>query len=234
MERSTAQVSSVTDSNGNVYQLAVGPTVVPSAFSQAIYYANNIKAWRKRRHGQIHRRRRPIRTFGFWNTAGIDPLNPIDVTAAYSSANGICEYPSLIHRYCDNHACAGSFGGSQHRGRLTTGPGANFTQRLLTTPDGDIAEDRVVRCLVSTAPAAARQLLGAWVMQMVAFRGAASQPPDTTPPTVSITPPAGATTGTVTVTVSASDAGTGVAGVQLQIDGIPFGTAATTSPTLSL
>ena len=27
---------------------------------------------------------------------------------------------------------------------LTSGPGANFTQRLLTVPDGNLAEDRVV------------------------------------------------------------------------------------------
>ena len=41
---STSQVSSVTDSKGNVYQLAVGPTVLtgPPAFSQSIYYSKNI------------------------------------------------------------------------------------------------------------------------------------------------------------------------------------------------
>ena len=30
---------------------------------------------------------------------------------------------------------------------LTTGAGDGFTQRLLTTPDGDIAEDRVTRAI---------------------------------------------------------------------------------------
>src|SRR5260370_5005616 len=40
----TAQVSSLKDSNGNVYQLAVGPTVLTGGapLSQAIYYAKNI------------------------------------------------------------------------------------------------------------------------------------------------------------------------------------------------
>ena len=69
----------------------------------------------------------------------------------------------------------------------------------------------------------------AWAMQMVAFRAAAPQPSDTIAPTVSVTPPTSGT-GTITVTVSASDTGTGVAGVLLQVDGIPFGTAATASP----
>jgi hypothetical protein len=36
---STAHVSSLRDSNENVYQLATGPTVVTGTLSQAIYYA---------------------------------------------------------------------------------------------------------------------------------------------------------------------------------------------------
>ena len=39
---STATVSSVSDSKGNVYTRAVGPTVVSGALSQSIYYAKNI------------------------------------------------------------------------------------------------------------------------------------------------------------------------------------------------
>src|SRR5271163_2489425 len=43
---STTQVSSLTDSKGNVYQLAVGPTVLTGSapLSQAIYCAKNISA----------------------------------------------------------------------------------------------------------------------------------------------------------------------------------------------
>ncbi len=39
---STATVSSVRDSKGNVYTRAVGPTVVSGFLSQSIYYAKNI------------------------------------------------------------------------------------------------------------------------------------------------------------------------------------------------
>ena len=56
----TSQVSSVTDSKGNLYQLAVGPTVLTgvTSCSQAIYYAKDISAgardgsfgWRFSRH----------------------------------------------------------------------------------------------------------------------------------------------------------------------------------------
>src|SRR5581483_11190280 len=40
---STATVSSVTDSKGNVYARAVGPTIVSGSLSQSIYYARNIQ-----------------------------------------------------------------------------------------------------------------------------------------------------------------------------------------------
>ena len=41
---STATVSTVTDTSGNTYTLAVGPTVVSGTLSQSIYYAKNIAA----------------------------------------------------------------------------------------------------------------------------------------------------------------------------------------------
>ena len=53
--------------------------------------------------------------------------------------------------------------------QTTTGPGGGFTSRLLTVPDGDIAEDQMVTATGSysaTAPLSS----GQWIMQMVAFR----------------------------------------------------------------
>ena len=41
---STAVVNAVTDSKGNVYTRAVGPTAVAGQLSQSIYYAKNIAA----------------------------------------------------------------------------------------------------------------------------------------------------------------------------------------------
>jgi hypothetical protein len=40
----TAQISSVTDTAGNIYKLAVGPTRVSGFLSQSIFYAKNIVA----------------------------------------------------------------------------------------------------------------------------------------------------------------------------------------------
>src|SRR5207249_4977552 len=60
---------------------------------------------------------------------------------------------------------------------------------------------------------------------------ATTSPQDTTPPTVAITAPAGGTTvsGTVTVTASASD-NVSVTGVQLQLDGVNLGSEITSAP----
>jgi hypothetical protein len=56
-------------------------------------------------------------------------------------------------------------------------------------------------------------------------------PPDTTPPTVSVTAPApGTVSGVIPLTASATDAGSGVKSVQFLIDGLPLGTAITSSP----
>jgi hypothetical protein len=41
---STAQFNSVQDVSGNLYQSAIGPTVMTGQLSQSIYYAKNIKA----------------------------------------------------------------------------------------------------------------------------------------------------------------------------------------------
>src|SRR5208337_2801795 len=41
-DNTTAQISSVTDSSGNPYYLAAGPTLLSGLASQSIFYANNI------------------------------------------------------------------------------------------------------------------------------------------------------------------------------------------------
>jgi hypothetical protein len=114
----------------------------------------------------------------------------------------------------------------------TSAAGTGFTSRMITNPDGDIAEDRVVTA-VGSYSASATLASGGWVMQMVAFRasGASAPPADTTPPTASITSPAAgaALTGTVTVSVTASDA-SGVTSVQLVVDGTATGAIDTSSP----
>jgi hypothetical protein len=224
----TAKVSSVTDSTGNAYQLAVGPTLLSGMLSQSIYYAKNIKVKAGTNTVSVNFTGTPaypdVRILEY---SGIDPVNALDVVVgstgnnATSSSSGTVPTTNSVDLLVGANVIESA----------TTGPGPGFTQRLLTYPDGDIAEDRLVN-VSGFYSASSPCIVGAWVMQMAAFRSAVGLPPDTTPPTVNITTPvAGATlTGTATVNVSASDTGTGVAAVQLQIDGVPFGTSDTTSP----
>ena len=50
--------------------------------------------------------------------------------------------------------------------------GSGFTSRIITSPDGDIAEDKVVTTAGSNSAAATLSSSGPWVMQMVTFAAA--------------------------------------------------------------
>jgi hypothetical protein len=53
----------------------------------------------------------------------------------------------------------------------TTGAaGSGFTSRIITSPDGDIAEDKVVTTAGSNSATALLTSSGPWVMQMVTFK----------------------------------------------------------------
>src|SRR5205814_5150818 len=70
---------------------------------------------------------------------GADLGNPVDVTAA-ASGNSASSGSGAV---TTTNATDLLFGANIVT-TLTTGPGTSFTQRLLTSPDGDIAEDRMV------------------------------------------------------------------------------------------
>src|SRR5437867_3435766 len=83
-----------------------------------------------------------------------------------------------------------------------------------------------------TLTAVARDLLGLqWMSDPVTVTVSNGPPPDTTPPTVSITSPSSGSTvsGAITVTASASD-NVGVAGVQFLLDGANLGAEDTGAP----
>jgi hypothetical protein len=99
--------------------------------------------------------------------SGVDPVNPVDVTAA-SSGNSTSTSSGSVTTTNANDLL---FGANLVQ-TTTTGPGSGFTRRLLTSPDADIAEDRIVSVLGSYSAAAPVTPSGPWIMQMVAFRAA--------------------------------------------------------------
>jgi chitodextrinase len=176
----TAQVASVSDTKGNSYQLAVGPTAQPGEITQSIYHATNIAAAAAGANAvtvsfTAAARFPDIRVLEY---AGIDPINAVDVTASANGSTAISSTPPVSTTNASDLLFAANTVAS-----LTTGAGSGWTSRVITSPDGDIAEDRVVAAPGSYDSTAPLSNAGGWVMQIVAFRGAGSGAPDTQPPT---------------------------------------------------
>ena len=160
----TSNISSVTDSRGNIYQVAAAITR-SGAVSQAIYYAKNIAAGANTvtvtASGST-----PYLDIRIAEYSGLDLASPFDVTASASGSSaspssGAATTRSATELLVGAGTTTGAF----------TGPGSGYTTRIITTPDADILEDRVVTTSGSyTATAAMTN--SSWVMQLVAFRAA--------------------------------------------------------------
>ncbi len=220
----TSNITSVTDSAGNTYQLAV-PTARGAGLSQAIYYAKNIKAAAAGTNTLTvnFNTATPYVDIRATEYSGLDANSPFDIGASASgtgttanSGNVTTTAPGLV------------FGAGMTSGGYTT-PGTGFTTRVITNPDADIALDRIVTSSGAYNATANMSGSSSWVMQVATFKAASVAPGDTVAPTVSVAAPAGTLTGTVTVTANASD-NVGVAGVRFLVDNNQIGTEDTTSP----
>ncbi|HET7539704.1 MAG TPA: fibronectin type III domain-containing protein, partial [Polyangiaceae bacterium] len=224
----SATINSVSDTKGNVYTLAVGPTIVAGIGSHAIYYAKNV-ASASAGSNTVSVAFTPAAAYPDVRIAeysGLDSSNPLDVVATGQGNSALSSTSSVLTSSTTDLLVAANLVTT-----TTSGPGAGFTQRMITVPNADILEDRVVNSAGSynaTAPVA----LGGWIMQMVAFRAGAPVPVDTTPPSVALTSPAAGATlsGVVTVSVTANDNESGIQSVQLLVDGNPIGVPSTSSP----
>jgi hypothetical protein len=112
---------------------------------------------------------------------GADQNVPVDVTAASSgntatSSSGSATTTNPIDLLF----------GANTVTTLTSGPGTGFTTRLLTSPDGDIAEDQMVTTAGSYTATAPLSPAGPWIMQMVAIRAASGGGPVLT--SIAVTP----------------------------------------------
>jgi chitodextrinase len=165
-------IKSVTDTIGNVYTLAVGPTVQPGpagggGLSQAVYYAKNIASANANGNAV---------TVSF-NTAaafpdvrileysGLNATSPLDVTAAAVGNSATSSSGTATTTSASELLVAANmvFTG-------TSGAGTGFTSRMITNPDGDIVEDRIVTATGSYQATAPLSGAGPWIMQMAGFR----------------------------------------------------------------
>ena len=135
----TSAITSVTDASGNMYQVAA-PTARGTGLSQAIYYAKNIKAAAGGQHGdgRLQRLRAVCRC----------PRHGVQRARTDKSVRhvglGVRQLGDRQQRQPDDIVPGGVvFGAGMTSGGFTAS-GAGFTTRIITVPDTDIVNDRVV------------------------------------------------------------------------------------------
>jgi hypothetical protein len=176
---SSAKVTSVVDSKGNSYHLAAGPTV-GNELTQSIYYANNIQAAAANENVVTINYSSPAKfpDIRILEYSGVDPVNPVDEVVS-STGNSSPSTTGVLKTTNPNDLLVGA----NTVKTLATGAQNGFTQRILTTPDGDLVQDQIVKSTGSYSGNVSLTLDGGWVMQIVAFRCALAPPAPTPTPT---------------------------------------------------
>jgi hypothetical protein len=189
----TSAISSITDSKGNTYTRAVGPTA-STGLQQAIYYAKNIAAGSNTVSVNFNQAAAypDVRILEY---SGLDPTSPLDVTAA-GTGNGTGASSGSATTTSANELI---FGSGTTTGTTFTAAGSGFTTRVLNIY-GNMAEDKTVSSAGSYA-ATATNSGGYWVMQMGAFKASASSSPPSAPTVTSISPTSGTANGGTAVNI---------------------------------
>jgi hypothetical protein len=159
----TSAVSSVTDSQGNVYVPAIGPTKT-AGLQQVIYYARNI----------VGGSNQVIVTFSqaasypdvrILEYSGIDTNSPLDVTAA-----GVGAGTAANSGFATTTSPTELIFATGTTGTAFSAAGSGFTNRGINVY-GNIAEDRTVTS-TGAYNATATTSSSNWIMQMATFKAA--------------------------------------------------------------
>jgi len=156
----TSTVQSVKDSGGNNYSLAIGPTT-GTGLRQSIYYLSNIAGGSNTVTVTFNQ---PA-AFPDVRILEYRGVTAVDVTAG-ASGSGTAANSGPAATTIANELIFGA----DTVATLTGAPGSGFTSRIITVPDGDIAEDKVMTTAGSNSATATLNGSGPWVMQMVAFK----------------------------------------------------------------
>ena len=172
----TTHLISVSDSHGNLYAAAVGPTVQAGTATEAIYYAPGVAAGLNTVTIQFDALAAypDVRVAEY---SGIATISPLDVAVGATGNSAASSSGAVTTANANDLLVAGNLVQSG-----TTAAGANFTKRVITTPDSDILEDRIVTAAGSYSATAAVSPSAAWIMQMAAFK-ASTAVGDTQAPT---------------------------------------------------
>ncbi|MGC2462498.1 MAG: fibronectin type III domain-containing protein [Steroidobacteraceae bacterium] len=164
-------ISSVTDSKGNSYSLAVGPTVSSGNATQSIYYAKNIAAAAAGANtatvnfsGSV-----PEADIRILEYSGLNTTSPLDV-AVGASGTGTALSSGSVTTSNANDLLVGADMVLNSFAAVGTG----YTARIITSPNSDLVEDQAVAATGSYSATSTQTASGWWVMQLAAFRAASS------------------------------------------------------------
>jgi hypothetical protein len=196
----TSTVQSVTDSTGNAYTLAIAPTQT-TGLSQALYYAKNVVGGNNTVTVKFNAAAAypDIRILEY---SGLDQTNPLESTAAavgtgtQSSTGSVTTTGNKELLFAANTVATG-----------TTQPASPFVARVITNPDGDVAQDAIVASPGTYTAAATLSPSGRWVMQLAAFKGAGST--SAAPQVTTVAPATGPTGGGTVVTITGTSFASG-------------------------
>jgi hypothetical protein len=156
----TATVQSVKDSGGNNYSLAIGPTS-GTALRQSIYYLSNIAGGNN------------TVTVTFSQPAVAPDVRILEyrgVTALDAKAGASGNSATSSSGLATTTSASELIFGANTVATTTRAAASGFRSRIITSPDGDIAEDKVVTTTGSNSATAPLTSSGPWVMQMVTFK----------------------------------------------------------------
>jgi IPT/TIG domain len=162
----TSSVNTVTDSRGNSYVLAVGPTR-GTGLSQSIYYARNIVSGSNTVTVTFSKAAAAV-DVRILEYSGLDTVSPLDATAG-AAGTGTTGNSGAATTHSANELIVGA---GMTAGAFTKA-GTGFTSRMITSPDADIAEDQITTATGSFSATASTSTSAAWVMQMAAFQASA-------------------------------------------------------------
>lgn len=167
----TVNISSVTDTKGNVYTLALKTVGTSWTNTAAIYYAKNIVASAANGNAVtiVFASAVGYPDLRVAEYSGIDTTNPLDVTVGATGSGATTDSGTVITTNASDLLI-----GSNQTSTGSSGPGPGYTQRIITGFNGDILEDQIVNVTGAYSATAPMSPSGNWIMQMAAFRAAAT------------------------------------------------------------
>ena len=159
----SSAIVSVQDSAGNSYQ--VGAPLIRSgtgvnALSEAIYYASHISGGSNTVTVTFNQAAlsADIRILEYGGVSTLDAFAGAAGTSALSNSGSAAINASNELIFGANTVAA-----------TTTGPGAGFTSRIITSSDGDMAEDETAKQPGTYSATAPLSSSSGWIMQMLTF-----------------------------------------------------------------